>query len=147
MSEFLANIRRLVLKSYPTADDRTMETIGVRHFLKILADQTTAVAVGMKDHQTLEEARTAWETYSSLRDDLGRPPRARAAVAIEDTTPKFVTHQEMAKFGDQLTTVFEKKLGKIESILKGMGKKSGQRPQNRADVECYRKYFMLENVH
>ena len=63
------------------------------------------------------------ETYSSLRDDLGRPPCARAAVAIEDTTPKFVTHQEMAKFGDQLTNVFEEKLGKIESILKGMEKK------------------------
>ena len=102
-----------------------------------LPDQNTAVAMGMKDPQTLEEACTAWETYSSLRDDLGRPPHTRAAVAIEDTTPKFVTHQEMAKFGDQLTNEFEEKLGKIESILKGMGKKSGQRPQNRADVECY----------
>ena len=76
----------------------------------------------MKYPQTLEEACTASETYSSLRDDLGRPPHARAAVAIEDNN---VTHQEMAKFGDQLTTVFEEKLGKIESILKGMGKKSG----------------------
>ena len=62
---------------------------------------------------------------------------ARAAVAIEDTTPKFVTHQEMAKFGDQITNVFEEKLGQIESILEGMGKKSGQYTQNRADVECY----------
>ena len=43
----------------------------------------------------------------------------------------------MAKFGAQLTNVFEEKLGKIESILKGMGKKSVQRPQNRANVECY----------
>ena len=137
VSEFLADIRRLVLKSYPTADDRTRETIGVRHFLKGLPDPNTAVAVGMKDPQTLEEARTAWETYSSLRDDLGRPPRARATVATEDTTPKFVTHQEMAKFGDQLTNVFEEKFGKIESILKGMGQKSVQRPRNRADVECY----------
>ena len=67
--------------------------------------------MGIKDPQTLEEARTAWEIYSSLRDDLGRPPRPQAAVAIEDTTPKFVTHQEMAKFGYQLTAVFEK-LGK-----------------------------------
>ena len=43
----------------------------------------------------------------------------------------------MAKFGDQLTNVFEEKFGKIESILKGMGQKSVQRPRNRADVECY----------
>ena len=49
VSEFLADIRRLVLKSYPTADDQTRETIGVRHFLKGLPDQNTAVAVGMKD--------------------------------------------------------------------------------------------------
>ena len=33
--------------------------------------------------------------------------------------------------------MFEEKLGKIESILKGMKKKSGQRPRNRPDVECY----------
>ena len=43
----------------------------------------------------------------------------------------------MVKFGDQLTTMFEEKLGKIESILKGMGKKSGHQSQNRADVESY----------
>ena len=126
VSDFLADIRLLVLKSYPLADDRTWETIGMRHFLKGLTDQDTAFAVEMKDPQTLEEACTAWKTYSRLRDDLGRPPRARAAVAIEDDTPKFVTLQEMAKVRDQLTTVFEEKLSKIESILKGMGKKSGQ---------------------
>ena len=97
----------------------------MQHFPKGLPDQNTAVAVGMKDPQSLEETRTAWETYSNLRDDLGRLPRAQAAVVIEDNTPKFVTHQEMAKFGDQLTAVFEEKFGKIESILKGMGKKSG----------------------
>ena len=76
VSEFLADIRSLVLKSYPTADDQTRETIGVQHFLKGLLDQNTAVAVGMKDSQILEEACSAWETYSSLRDDLGRPPYA-----------------------------------------------------------------------
>ena len=62
VSEFLADIRRLVLRNYSTADDRTRETIGVQHFLKGLPDQNIAVAVGIKDPQTLEEARTAWES-------------------------------------------------------------------------------------
>ena len=100
--------------------------MGCDTFSKVYQTKTQLLQLERKTPQTLEEARTAWETYSSLRDDLGRPPRTRAAVAIEYTTPKFVTHQEMTKFGDQLTSVFEEKLGKIESILKGMGKKSGQ---------------------
>ena len=32
VSEFLADIKRLVLRSYPTADDRTRETIGCNTF-------------------------------------------------------------------------------------------------------------------
>ena len=59
VSEFL----KLVYKSYPPADDGTRETIGVHHFLKGLPDQQTAVAVGMKDPQTLEEAHAALETW------------------------------------------------------------------------------------
>ena len=82
-----------MLRSYPTADDRTRDTIGVQHFLKGLPDQNTAVAVGMKDPQTLEEARTAWETYSSLREDLGRPPRARVAATIDNPEAQYVTQQ------------------------------------------------------
>ena len=71
-----------------------------------------------------------------------------AAVAVEDNTPKFVTHQEMARFGDQLTTVFEEKLGKIESILKGMRKKSGQEIEQMLNARAVtRKDIMLENVH
>ena len=73
-----------MLRSYPTADDRTRETIGMRQFLKGLPDQNTPVAVGMMDPQTQEEAHTAWETYSSLREDLGRPPRARVATTVDN---------------------------------------------------------------
>ena len=123
VSEFLADIRWLVLKSYPTADDRTRETIGVRHFLKGLPKHSCC---SVNERPPNSRRGLYCLGNSSLRDDLGRPPHAQAAVAIEDNTPKFVTHQAMAKFGDQLTTVFEEKLGKIESILKGMGKKSGQ---------------------
>ena len=137
VSEFLADIRKLVYKSYPTADDRTRETIGVRHFLKGLPDQQTAVAVGMKDPLTLEEARAALETYSSLRDDLGRPPRARMVTAVDDQETQFVTHHHLKQFGEELVTSFDKRVGKLESMLRNLEKKSHPRSRNKADVECY----------
>ena len=137
VSEFLADIRRLVLRSYPTADDRTRETIGVRHFLKGLPDQNTAVAVGMKDPQTLEEARTAWETYSSLREDLGRPPRARVAAAVDNPDAQYVTQQQLKQFGEEILIGVDKRMTKLESMLKGLEKKTPPRPRNKADVECY----------
>ena len=55
VSEFLADIKKLVVKSYPTADEDTRETIGVHHFLKGQSDPEMAVAVGMKNPRTLDE--------------------------------------------------------------------------------------------
>ena len=137
VSEFLADIRRLVLRSYPTADDRTRETIGVRHFLKGLPDQNTAVAVGMKDPQTLEEARTAWETYSSLREDLGRPPRARVATTVDNPVAQYVTQQQLKQFGEEIVIGVDKRMSMLESMLKSLERKNPPRSRNKADVECY----------
>lgn len=75
--EYAADIKRLVIKGYPTADARTRETISVRHFLKGMSDQQLAVAVGMKDPQTIDDAREMVETYNSLREDVGRGQKVR----------------------------------------------------------------------
>ena len=96
VSEFLADIRKLVLKSYPT----TRESIGVRHFLKGLSHPQMAVAVGMKNPQTLDEARAALDTYSSLKEDLGRVPRVRVAIAAEED--EFVTQQQLRSFKEEI---------------------------------------------
>ena len=70
--EYAADIKGLVHNGYPTADEMTRDTINVRHFLRGLNDQTLAVAVGMKDPKIIDDAREMVETYSSLRDDVGR---------------------------------------------------------------------------
>ena len=67
LSEYAADIKRLVIKGYPTADERTRETISVRHFLKGFYDQQMAVAVGMREPGTVNEAREMVETYNSLK--------------------------------------------------------------------------------
>ena len=38
LSEYVVDIKRLVIKGYPTADLQTRDTIGLRHFLKGLPD-------------------------------------------------------------------------------------------------------------
>ena len=39
MPQYIADIKRLVIKSYPTADNSVRETVGLRHFLKGLPDE------------------------------------------------------------------------------------------------------------
>ena len=85
--EYAADIKRLVHKGYPTADELTRETINVRYFLRGLSDQQLAVAVGMKDPKTIDDAREMVETYNSLRDDVGRSQRVRS-VKFEDNPSK-----------------------------------------------------------
>lgn len=90
--EYAADIKRLVHKGFPTADELTKETINVRYFLRGLSDQQLAVAVGMKDPRTIDDAREMVETYNSLRDDMGRSQRVRS-VKFEDDSNKELSNQ------------------------------------------------------
>ncbi len=54
--EYVADIKCLVRNSYPTADGVTLDTIGLRHFLRGICDQQMVLAVGMKNPQSIEEA-------------------------------------------------------------------------------------------
>ena len=130
VSEFSADIRKLVMKSYPTADERTRETIGVRHFLKGLGDHQTSIAVGMRDPQTIEEARAAYETYGSLRDDAARPSRVRAVTIEEDD---YVTKKELKSFGEDLVQGIT---AKFDSALAGMANRRKNKIP-RSQIECY----------
>ena len=42
LADYVADIKKLVIKGYPTADAQTREKINVRHFLKGLTDQQMA---------------------------------------------------------------------------------------------------------
>ena len=62
LSEYVADLRKLVIKGYPTANESTKETIVLHHFLKGLPDRQAAISVGMTNPTTVEEARTALDT-------------------------------------------------------------------------------------
>lgn len=120
VAEYIADIKRLVIKGYPTADSGTRETIGLRYFLKGLPDSQTAVAVGMKNPQTLEEARTALDTYTSLKEET-KSPRVRA-VQPQDRGNKskgdnYVTENRLQEFGAELKSGFNSQFGELKAIL------------------------------
>jgi hypothetical protein len=108
LSEYVADIKRLVGKGYPTADEPTRDTIALRHFLKGLPDQQMAVAVGMTNPKTVEEARTSLENYNSLKDEMGKTPRVRAVQPVSVDTD-FVTRAELRKLGQDLNSSLTKK--------------------------------------
>ena len=70
LADYVADIKRLVIKGYPTADAQIREKINVRHFLKRLPDQQTGMSVGMGELATIDEARQILEMYNSLRDEV-----------------------------------------------------------------------------
>ena len=69
LSKYTADIKKLVIKGYSTADQQTRETIRLRYFLNGLPESQMAVAVGMNSPETLEEVHTILDTYNSLREE------------------------------------------------------------------------------
>ena len=67
IADYVADIKRLVIIGYPTADAQPREKINVWHFLQGLPDQQMAVVVGMWEPATIDEARQILEMYNSLK--------------------------------------------------------------------------------
>lgn len=167
--KYAADIKRLVIKGYPTADERTRETISVRCFLKGMSDQQLAVAVGMKDPQTIDDAREMVETYNSLRDDVSRGQKIRM-VKFEDSTTNnpgtktkamnvqqkeeknCVTISEVEKIVAEKLKQLDAKTpqgAKSPSTLAFQGN-NGNRTRglfSKANVECYRCHKLGHYAH
>ena len=75
-----------MIKGYPTVDKQTRETIGMHHFLKGLPDEQTIIAVGMDNTKTVDAVCTAYETYISLKNDIGCLSYARVAQTQQEKT-------------------------------------------------------------
>lgn len=140
ITKYIADLRRLVIKGYPTGDESTRETITLRHFLRGLPDQTAAMAVGMRDPKTVEEARAALETYTSLRDETGRPPRVRAVQ--EQQPDKGTSLQEDMKsiFQEMHNTLKEQMkdiLAEVKPTYRPYNNNGRNRRPDKASIECY----------
>lgn len=116
LSEYVADIRSLVIKGYPTADDATRETIGLRHFIKGLPDLKTAVAVGMEDPQSLEAARTTLDTYTSLREETTKPSRL-GAMQVVPNGEMLVTESRLQEFGEEMKSSIKRMFKDMKSLV------------------------------
>ncbi len=143
LSEYAADIRRLVSKGYPTADGQTHETIALRHFIKGLTDQNMIVAVGMKDPKTLDDARAAVEMYLSLKDEMGKPiTRNIRAVASKDPEEHTEEKKPEASANYVTTAQFEELLASLDGRFRGLakllnGNKQKAGNKNDSSFRCY----------
>lgn len=136
LSEYVAEIRKLVRKSYPTADEDTRETIALRHFIKGLPDQAMAVSIGMKEPKNIMEAQAAVETYSSLKEESSRGARVRSVQPSNSNQGYEAKLQDLEK---KMQSKFEELKGLLENksnpgpVARGSfaGRGSGARGRGR----------------
>jgi len=143
LAEYVSEIRKLVIKGYPTADEKTRETINVRHFIKGLLDQQAALQIGMKDPKTIDEARTILETYNSLKDEV-KIGRVREISASGNSSSEFVTEKRLQSFGQDIKSSMGKKIDNLAYQIKAKSGRQNQKPAWKApvrtpatDVICY----------
>ena len=136
VSEYVADVKRLVRKVYPTADERTFNKIALRHFIRGLTDQQMGLAVGLKEPKTIEEVQNILDTYNSLRDESkfgeAKPGGAVRAKAVWQNKPgsKFITESSfkdcLSETEGKLTMLIDQKMEEIISSIK-------MQPENNAE--------------
>lgn len=119
--------------------------------------------MGMREPETLEEARSALDTYRSLQEEGLRPPKVRAvqpSAGVKADDGEFVTEKRLQKFGKEQKSSFTSQFDELKSILaenkrpgaKDEAKKRDRSPRARSpkpkkkvsfkDVECYKCHEM-----
>ena len=143
LAEYVADIQKLVIKGYPTANTATRETIGLRYFIKGLQDPQMAVAVGMQDPKTMEEARTALDMYTSLKEETAKSPRVRVVSIAADKSASnaghdlCVTESRLQRFREDLQADLSFQFNELKAMLKSGGASSAKKHHVSSDDECY----------
>ena len=145
LADYVADIKRLVIKGYPTADAQTREKINVRHFLKGLPDQQTGVSVGMREPATIDEARQILEMYNSLRDEV-KNNRVRAVQPGKDD-PQYVTENRVREFGNEIKTNIGKKIDALSQKIDKANKACDTGKQNKPQGPCQGEPAKIMNKH
>lgn len=155
LADYVADIKKLVIKGYPTADAQTREKINVRHFLKGLTDQQMGVSVGMREPGSIDEARQILEMYNSLRDEV-KNTRIRAVQPANDND-QLVSEKRLREFGAEIKSCVGKKIDALAQKLDGSNKArasnipsgsttdqnpggnsgGGARPKKRQTLRCF----------
>ena len=137
VSQFVADLRRLVVKGYPTADEATRESIVRHHFINGLGDPKASIHVGMTRPQTVEDAQDALEMYNSLQNEPGKPPRARTInISGEDDIP--ITKSHLLKLSEDLKReISGLKASFSKQKYPNNGKGAIQPRREMKDIECF----------
>ena len=88
-TDYAADIKRLSLRAFPTADPATRNTLAVRHFVKGIQDANLATTVALQRPRTVDEARQALDEVLDIRETVGgQASRAPVrAVSAEEQGP------------------------------------------------------------
>ena len=133
LPDYVADMKKLVIKGYPTAGAQTREKINVRHFLKGLTDQQMGVSVGMREPASIDEARQILEMYNSLRDEVKKNTRVRAVQPANDSD-QFFSEKRLREFGAEIKSCVEKKIDALAQKLHGSNKaKASDIPSGSTD--------------
>ena len=95
INRYISDLKKLVVRAYPTADSATRETITLQSFIQGISDREANMHVGMQQPRTLEQARAAYETYVSLKEDA--PKRVRSAQLERRTDYSGKQLEQMSK--------------------------------------------------
>ena len=129
----MSDIRKLVIRGYPTADNITRDTINVHHFIKGLLDQQAALHIGMRTSQTIEEASTILETYNSLKDEMKGGARIREVQTVKKSSSSaYMLQKKDFKF---LAGISNLQLGKKIDILAKQIKESQDKQPKRQQIQ------------
>ena len=70
-TDYAADIKRLSLRAFPTADPATRNTLAVRHFVKGIQDANLATTVALQRPKSVDEARQALDEVLDIRETVG----------------------------------------------------------------------------
>ena len=86
VAKYEVDIKYLVRKCYPQADDATRDSISLRHFINGLTNPEMKRGVVMKEPTTMAQARSSVEMFLSMEDALR--PRSVRAVSFSGQQPE-----------------------------------------------------------
>ena len=140
IGQYIADLRRLVVKGYPTADEATRDAIVLHHFVNNL-EQKVSVQIGMTIPKSVEEAREALEMLHSLQTE-DKPPKARF-VNVKQVDEDFpITRAQLLKLSEDLRKEISALKNSLTNSKQTAGQFSNKPRRDLKDIECYNCHAM-----
>ena len=134
-AEYATDLKRLVVKSFPTADQTTRDAIGFKQFLRGLPDQSMVSQVGiMAMPPTVDKARAALDQLLNLRDNVCVPGQKVASVATDQLV------REIRELKDDIRSLITSQREPFrQSVHEPRPRQSVPEPRSyrRAEPRCY----------